>query len=193
MSAWVQGSYEGVISLGKKYSDDYRGYVVLTSEEENLWYAYTFTRGEHQWIAEGTKEEAMAALERVSVSETETRYTVATYSDTCTAYVRTTLRRALALQPTHNVWTGTEYVNAARGMVGVIGWSEILPDADTWSLTKTELMTIHLAIEWRRSRRMADIMDRRIRQSTLDEWAHIEDEIYRVLRGIWHSEGKYWV
>lgn len=117
------------------------------------------------------------------------RYRVATYSYACTAYVRTTLRRALALQSTDNVWVGTEYVNTARGMVGVLGWSEILPDEQTWELTKLELMTIRRALEWRESKSVYLHNSQILR----DEWANITNEISRVLRDIWHSEGKYWM
>jgi hypothetical protein len=120
----------------------------------------------------------------------ETRYAVATYSYACTAYVRTTLRRALALQPTDNVWAGTEYVNTARGMVGHTGWAtETLPDEQTWSLTKHELMTIRRALEWREGKSAYLSNSQLLR----DEWSNITNEINRVCREIWHSEGKYWV
>lgn len=123
------------------------------------------------------------------MNQEDKRYTVATYSYACTAYVRTTLRRALALQSTDNVWSGTEYVNTARGMVGATGWSEILPDEQTWELTKLEIMTIHRALEWRESRPAY------LRSSQLirDHWKNITNEITRVLRSIWHSEGRYWM
>lgn len=109
------------------------------------------------------------------MNDTDQTYTVATYSYTCTAYVRTMLRRALELHPTHNVWVSTEYVNAAQGMTNLVTWSDILPDETTWSLTKTQLTTIYIALQWCR-----------------DECL-IEGEIYRALQGIWHSEGKYWM
>ncbi|MFJ3084352.1 hypothetical protein ACIPJG_31990 [Streptomyces halstedii] len=124
------------------------------------------------------------------MNETEQKYTVATYSYTCTAYVRTTLRRALELQSTHNVWAGTKYVNAAQGMLGNF-WSDILPDEQTWELTKLELMTIHRALEWRKGRRGFSDTDRD--EKLYPEWDNIADEIYRALREVWHSEGKYWM
>lgn len=127
------------------------------------------------------------------MNTTEEKYTVATYSYACTAYVRTTLRRALALQSTHNVWAGTEYVNAANGMVGLTGWCVLLPDETTWDLTKLELMTIHRALEWRNGRRMGGLTDPNTSLDIVMEWAQISDEIYRVLQSIWHSEGKYWM
>lgn len=124
------------------------------------------------------------------MSDTDQKYKVATHSYVCTAYVRTTLRRALEMQPTHNVWAGTEYVNTARGMMG-IGWSDILPDETTWELTKLELMTVHRALEWRKGRRGFSDTDRDAK--LYGEWDQIGDEINRVLTGIWHSEGKYWM
>lgn len=119
-------------------------------------------------------------------SPVEKRYTVATYSYACTAYVRTTLRRALELQSTQNVWSGTDYVNTGRSLVSL----SKLPDEQTWELSKLELMTIHLALEWRKAKRMGT---RVTRISVEKEWANIENEIYRVLREVWHSEGKYWM
>jgi hypothetical protein len=120
----------------------------------------------------------------------ETRYAVATYSYACTAYVRTALRRALEFQPRDNVWFGTEYVNTARGMVDGPG---ILPDVSVWRLTKLELMTISRALEWRRGKRAAGKVDVNVSPSILLEWESIENEVSRVLRDVWHSEGKYWM
>jgi hypothetical protein len=116
-------------------------------------------------------------------------YRVNTYTYACSAHVRTTLRRALALQPTDNVWTGTEYVNAARQMVGASGPSEFLPDEPVWELTKLQLLTIHRALEWRESKSSYLSNSQLLR----DEWSNITDEINRVLREVWHSEGKYWM
>lgn len=124
------------------------------------------------------------------MAETIERYRVATYSYACSAYVRTTLRRALELQSRDRVWAGSEYINAARGMVTGLS---TLPDESVWELTKTELMTIHRALEWRRSKRAFGIVDQGIRPVILAEWEQVENEIYRVLRSIWHNEGKYWM
>jgi hypothetical protein len=93
------------------------------------------------------------------------------------------------LQSQENVWQGTEYVNTARAMVGVSGPSEFLPDTQTWELTKHELMTIKRALEWRESKPAYLHHSQELR----NEWSHITDEVNRVLRGIWHSEGKYWM
>ncbi|MFE8916891.1 hypothetical protein [Streptomyces globisporus] len=123
------------------------------------------------------------------MNETEQKYRVATYSYACTAYVRSTLRRALELQSTQNVWTGTDYINTARSLVSL----SKLPDEQTWELTKLELQTIYKAIAWRRARRSSGETDRNTSLAIEAEWSHIEDEIFRVLREVWHSEGKYWM
>lgn len=121
--------------------------------------------------------------------ETERKHTVATYSYACTAYVRTTLRRALELQSTHSVWADAEYVNAARAMVPNTYVTTRLPDATTWELSELELSTIHRALQWRKEFRGTDQRYENLYQ----EWGFIEEEIYRVLQGIWHSEGKHWM
>lgn len=120
----------------------------------------------------------------------EPRYSVATYGYCCTAYVRTVLRRALALQDQESVWARTEYVNAARAMTVDLS---ILPDVQVWKLTETELETIHRALEWRRGKRAAGRVDLTIGSSILADWERIENEIARVLRGIWYSRGLYWM
>jgi hypothetical protein len=122
--------------------------------------------------------------------EGETRYSVPTYSYMCTAYVRTVLRRALVLQCQENVWSGTEYVNAAREMTTSLS---ILPDVQVWRLTKTELMTIRTALEWRKGKRASGMADLCIGPDILRVWSQIESEVTRVLREVWHSEGKYWM
>ncbi|MFE4514787.1 hypothetical protein ACFRMQ_11435 [Kitasatospora sp. NPDC056783] len=65
--------------------------------------------------------------------------------NTCQApYVRNTLRRALAkIEPT---WSSSDYVSAARWL------ASNLPDDGPWYLTRTELHTIRIAVERRRSR-----------------------------------------
>jgi len=120
----------------------------------------------------------------------DTLYSVATYAFTCTAHVRTTLRRALELQPVQKVWQGDEYANCARAMVTDLS---ILPDVEVWRLTKFELLTIHRALDWRKAKREAGMVDLYIPESVRRLWARIEDEIYQTLREIWHSEGKYWM
>jgi hypothetical protein len=120
-------------------------------------------------------------------------YRVTTYSYACTAYVRTTLRRALELQSRDNVWAGTEYVNAARGMVPNTYTTNRLPDESVWELTRTELTTIHRALEWRKAKRDAGTTDIHVRHVIRAEWSFIEAEISRVLRAVCRAEGKYWV
>ena len=123
------------------------------------------------------------------MNQEDKRYTIDTYSYACTAYVRSTLRRALELQPRDNVWASTEYVNTARGLVGPTGWSEYLPDERTWELTKLELMTIHRALEWRENKPSYLHSSQLLR----DAWSNISEEITGVLRDIWHSEAKHWM
>jgi len=125
------------------------------------------------------------------MSNTEKRYSVATHTKACAAFVRTTLRRALASQYRDNVWHGTEYVNTARTLAGNVGAppSAFLPDEPVWELTKHELATIHRALEWRQSRPSYKNYAPELRA----EWSRISDEITRVLRDIWHSEGRYWL
>lgn len=123
------------------------------------------------------------------MSTDEQTYRVSTRSYACTAYVRTTLRRALEFQPRDNVWAGTEYINAARGMVPNPHTTSRLPDDQAWELTKLELRTIQIALEWRHGK----VSYQRARQEHKDHWSLIEDEINRVVRAIWHSEGKYWM
>lgn len=189
MSEWIQGGYDGLFYLGEKGTKGYRGYVVRTVEDNDsaVWFAYLFTSGEHTWFSEGSEEKVKRALEQ---HKEPARYPVDTYTYACTAYVRTTLRRGLALQPQENVWAGTEFVNAARGMVA---GPDMLPDEHTWELTKTELTTIHRALEWRQARRKAGKADVSTRHEILTEWSFIEAGIRKVLREVWHSEGKYWM
>lgn len=121
------------------------------------------------------------------------KYIIPTYSYVCTAYVRSTLRRALELQSTHNVWADSDYVNSAQFMIGLETWERVLPDTQTWDLTRTELVTIRQALAWRRERRNAGQCDHSAKESLAFEWGRIEAEVNQVLRGIWHSEGKYWM
>jgi len=67
-----------------------------------------------------------------------------------------------------------------------------LPDVQVWRLTETEVLTIHYALEWRRQRRALGKADLSVGDSILREWEHIENEIDRVARSIWHSRGQYW-
>ncbi|MEU0159034.1 hypothetical protein ABZ154_09380 [Streptomyces sp. NPDC006261] len=127
------------------------------------------------------------------MNDTEKRYRVATYSYACTAYVRTTLRRALELQSTQKVWTGTEYVYAAMALVPNTYVTTKLPDEQTWELTKLELHTIYRALGWRKGRRNGGHTDLNTSVEQCEEWSNIEEEIFRVLREVWHSEGKYWM
>jgi hypothetical protein len=68
-----------------------------------------------------------------------------------------------------------------------------LPDEQAWELSKLELMTIHRALEWRKAKRAAHRTDISVRHVIKAEWSFIEAEIARVLRAVWHAEGKYWM
>lgn len=137
-----------------------------------------------------TNIEELKAWSGGSENDGERRYPVATFSYMCTAYTRTALRRGLELQHIENVWQGTEYINAARGMVTSL---HTLPDVRVWELTQTELMTIHIAFKWRKGKRAAGKADLCIGPDIIADWSRIENEVHRVLREIWHSEGKYWM
>ncbi|WP_327294471.1 hypothetical protein [Streptomyces sp. NBC_01197] len=98
--------------------------------------------------------------------------------------MRTTLRRALELHHRYNIWTGTEYVNAAKAMSGK-GSPDLLSDADVWDLDKVQMLTIKRALDWRMSR-MED-------NPNSECYELIRDEINGQLRALYHSEGKYWM
>ena len=119
----------------------------------------------------------------------EAVYRIATYSPACTAYVRDTLRRAIAAQGYQTVWPTAEYVSAARGMVGVSYTMTPLSDEWMWRLTETDILTIHYALGWRRYRRATGHMDQCIGEALLQEWEQIENEIYRVAQYVWHNRG----
>jgi hypothetical protein len=120
----------------------------------------------------------------------EKRHDVATFNETCTAYVRTILRRALELNNLQHVWTGTEFINAAVRMTRS---PSVLPDVPVWRLTEMEVKTIHRALEWHASKRRGGFVDTGLPTSILLMYARIELEVERVMRGIWHSQGKYWM
>lgn len=162
------------------------------SESETKKYPYENSTGETVWACCESSIGPVCGHKAIHGGE-EKRHKVPTYSYTCTAYVRTTLRRALEFQGKDNVWAGAEYVNAAKAMCGNQTWENFLPDKETWSLTKLELMTIKSALEWRRAKRSEGKWDDRVSHSTWCEWGRIEAEINRVLREIMHSEGKYWM
>ncbi len=102
-------------------------------------------------------------------------------------HLRCTLKRALALQATQNVWSSTEHINNAVEMT----YGDQLPDSGRWELTRSQLRTLKIAIEWRRARRSAS--DGRVAPHVLEHWAEIEEEVIVAYRAASHAEGIDWV
>jgi hypothetical protein len=102
-------------------------------------------------------------------------------------YLRSTLKRALELQATQNVWSGAENINNAVEMA----YGDELPDSGRWLLTRSQLRTLKIAIEWRRAKRASS--DREIAPDILEHWTEIEDQVIEAYRAACHAEGLYWV
>ncbi|MFE4639205.1 hypothetical protein ACFRJ1_38285 [Streptomyces sp. NPDC056773] len=101
-------------------------------------------------------------------------------------YLRTTLRRALALQSAQNVWAGTEHISNARGLV-----SGELPDGGPWILTRSQLTTLVIALRWRSARRAATGVN--APPDIVARWQEIEDAVTQAHRAACQSEGLYWI
>ncbi|NDZ77024.1 hypothetical protein G3I19_00495 [Streptomyces sp. SID10853] len=102
-------------------------------------------------------------------------------------HLRCTLKRALALQSTHIVWSGTEHINNAVGMA----YGNELPDSGRWELTRSQLRTLKIAIEWRRATRAAS--DKKTAPDILERWTRIEDEVIAAYRAVSNEAGLYWI
>ncbi|MGW2840621.1 hypothetical protein ACWCWD_22860 [Streptomyces sp. NPDC001493] len=102
-------------------------------------------------------------------------------------YLRCTLKRALALQSAHNVWSGTEHINNAVAMA----YGDQLPDSRRWELTRSQLRTLKIAIEWRRATRAAS--DKTTAPEILERWMRIEDEVMGAYRATSNETGSYWM
>ncbi|MEE1797497.1 hypothetical protein PUR57_02150 [Streptomyces sp. JV176] len=102
-------------------------------------------------------------------------------------HLRCTLKRALALQSTRNVWSGIEDINNAVEMA----YGGELPDSGRWLLTCSQLRTLQIAIEWRRVNRATS--DQGAAPDILEHWKEIEDEIIGAYRDACHEEGMYWI
>ncbi|WP_030711074.1 hypothetical protein [Streptomyces sp. NRRL F-2580] len=102
-------------------------------------------------------------------------------------HLRCTLKRALALQSAQNVWSGTENINNAVAMA----YGDELPDSGRWLLTRSQLRTLKIAIEWRRAKRAAS--DRETAPDILEHWTEIEDQVIEGYRGACHAEGLHWI
>ena len=102
-------------------------------------------------------------------------------------HLRCTLKRALALQDTQNVWSSTEHINNARAMA----YGNQLPDSGRWQLTRSQLRTLKIAIEWRRAKRTTS--DKEIAPDILERWTEIEDEVIAAYRAAGNEAGLYWI
>ncbi|MFJ9889482.1 hypothetical protein ACIQRW_26990 [Streptomyces sp. NPDC091287] len=102
-------------------------------------------------------------------------------------HLRCTLKRALALQTAHNVWSGTEHINSAVAMA----YGDQLPDSGRWELTRSQLRTLKIAIEWRRATRAAS--DKKTAPDILEHWTKIEDEVIAAYRAVSNEAGLYWI
>ncbi|MFJ8385553.1 hypothetical protein ACIQ9Q_13775 [Streptomyces sp. NPDC094438] len=102
-------------------------------------------------------------------------------------YVRTTLRRALELRSAQNVWTGTEHISNARGMIH----GDELPDSGRWTLTKSQLATLVIALKWRRAKR--GTWEANTAPDVIAHYEEIEDAVTEAYRAACHAEGRYWM
>jgi hypothetical protein len=102
-------------------------------------------------------------------------------------HLRCILKRALALQVTQNIWSGTENINNAVAMA----YGNELPDSDRWFLTRSQLRTLKIAIEWRRAKRAAS--ERKTASDTLDHWTEIENQVIEAYRAASHAEDLHWI
>ncbi|MBD0739821.1 hypothetical protein [Streptomyces sp. CBMA29] len=166
--------YEDAASIPLRVIADHiaRRHYLPTEQE---WEGYA-TCG--PWVAAhaGTDFPHIVYRAAVVAERSERRYAVRTFSVSQRAYVRTTLRRALELQPQYNIWAGSEYVYAARELVADGGR---LSDEPVWNLTKTELRAVARAIESRRARRIAGRCDVAASETALTDWHGIEEAILR--------------
>ncbi|MFB6533114.1 hypothetical protein ACFCY8_13410 [Streptomyces noursei] len=102
-------------------------------------------------------------------------------------HLRCTLKRALALQATQNVWSSAEHINNAVAMA----YADQLPDSGRWELTRSQLRTLKIAIEWRRAKRAAS--DNKTAPDILERWTQIEDEVIAAYRAVSNEAGLYWI
>ncbi|OEV20727.1 hypothetical protein AN221_10965 [Streptomyces nanshensis] len=102
-------------------------------------------------------------------------------------HLRCTLKRALALQATQNVWSSTEHINNAVAMA----YGDQLPDSGRWELTRSQIRTLKIAIEWRRTKRAAS--DKKTAPDVLEHWTQIEDEVIAAYRAVSNEAGLYWI
>ncbi|MGA4842103.1 hypothetical protein [Streptomyces sp. G45] len=97
-------------------------------------------------------------------------------------YVRSTLRRALELQPAQRVWSSAEHINNAIVMI----YGDELPDSGPWLLTTSQLATLVTALKWRHSKR--GTWERNTAPETLAHYEEIESAIAQAYRAACHAE-----
>ncbi|MFF3015874.1 hypothetical protein [Streptomyces sp. NPDC057939] len=102
-------------------------------------------------------------------------------------HLRCILKRALAVQPAQQVWSGAEHINNA----GAMAYGGELPDSGPWHLDRSQLCTLKIAIEWRRAKRQAHPQN--TASDILEHWTEIEDEVIAAYRNSCHAEGLYWM
>ncbi|MCC2279493.1 hypothetical protein LKL35_29285 [Streptomyces sp. ET3-23] len=120
---------------------------------------------------------------------TDKTYTFAVGAEMHRDYIRAAVRGSLENHSSHNVWYGTEYVNAAVGMAREGG----LSDAPAWELTKAQLVTLVRAIEFVRARVKYGQVVAGVPSSALDELVQLEERLNKKLREVWHDEGRWWM
>lgn len=101
-------------------------------------------------------------------------------------HLRCTLKRALALQSTQNVWAGPEHIKNAVTMA----YGGQLPDFRRWELTHSQLHTLKVAIEWRRAKRAAS--NEKTDPDILKHWADIENEVLAAY-AVSNEAGSCWI
>ncbi|MEU4199184.1 hypothetical protein AB0F64_04415 [Streptomyces sp. NPDC026294] len=101
-------------------------------------------------------------------------------------HLRCILKRALALQATQNVWSGTEHINNAVEMA----YGNQLPGSGRWELTRSQLHTLKIAIEWRRVKRVSS--DKKTAADILKHWTAIEYEVLAAY-AVANEAGLHWI
>ncbi|MCH0566925.1 hypothetical protein I3F54_27715 [Streptomyces sp. MUM 2J] len=72
-----------------------------------------------------------------------------------------------------------------------MAYGDQLPDSGRWELTRSQLRTLKIAIEWRRAKRAAS--DKTTAPDILKRWTQIEDEVIAAYRAVSNEAGLYWI
>ncbi|MFK4187259.1 hypothetical protein ACI2L4_25095 [Streptomyces sparsogenes] len=97
-------------------------------------------------------------------------------------HVRAMLKRALALQ---NVWHSTEHINNANKLKFETG----LSDDGPWHLTKSELLTLVIALDWFAAKREHSDSYKSTEQWIKELHREIERDIRAAYRSACRTEG----